>query len=318
MKAIMEIKDCRECPCYEKHRTHWEPFFEMVFSSFCKKAGRNICCKYVSEDPEAPVPSWCPYITERYKFIIEQLDRRRSDRPNDRHPEPTKRVKKCTSLRELASQILQELEKHCFSTFVYHTKSCPTERDLCLVAIISESRYLTYFHYPIWVFFDLDAEDMKIIENETERLAEMMMLREFYYDLGDANKDRAADIIKKFEQKESGARTKDIPLVLGTELAVPLAMLMADAVLDIPSDLEGVAVELKFIDHGNDAKGDPCPAESVELRYYWPDDSTAPMKELSNNNSEVALFRILKEIFGIKELTYFINDTIMLKTSLDT
>ena len=325
MKAMIEIEDCRKCPFHKSYDVETPDSFDNFLDIYCRKIdssdgkGRRIC--QVDGPEKALVPSWCPYIIERYKFIIEQLDRRGDDKRkrNDRHPEPTKRVKKCTSLRELTSQILQELERHCFSTFVYHTKFCPTERDLCLAAIISESRGLTYFHYPIWVFFDLDAEDIEIIKNETERIMEMVKAF-YYYDLVNADKDRAADIIKKFEQKESEARAKNVPLVLGTELAVPLAILMADAVSHIPSDLEGVTVEFKFVDHGNDTKDNPCPTESVELHYYWPNNSTVPTRELLTNDSEAeaALSRILKEIFGIKELTFYINDKIIIRTSLDT
>jgi len=319
MKALIEINDCRECPFHKSYDVETPDSFDNFSSIHCGKIdssdgrGRLIC--QVDGPEKAPVPSWCPFVIKSYHSVLEQLkfDYKHKNRED---------LKETTKFY-WAKEILRALENHSFSGFTY--PSFQGMRDHCLVTTItSELR-----REPPLIQRSLeclDVEDLEIIDDKVV-----------------ATSVRTAKIIKDFKREKRKAEARGLPMVLGTELAVSLAMLMAD-ILDVPRKTRMVMKEVTsglsfsergidensnphpfFSDRGKDESSNPHPVESANLCYYYKADARTTMdvdvdKFLTNDN-KVALCRVLKEIFGIKELTIFISDhkdyKIETKISLD-
>lgn len=292
MKALMEINDCRECPFHKSYDVETPDSFDNFSSIHCGKIdssdgrGRRIC--QVDGPEKAPVPSWCPHIIERYKDIVERMDheveecfKKRRFKMQIKYPH-----------RELTSQILQELEKHSFYKFVYHAALRPTERDKYLAIIASTAKNVIN---PYWIpeIYTLDAEDIKIIEDERAAL------------LNNLN-GASTDIAKSFNQERRKAIKNKCPVVLKTELAVPLAIFMADAMLATIQKTVLGFVELKFIDRGKNKEGAPRPVKTAEL-HYRSNKTKGGMSSIPTIDAN--LCRILKEIFSINTLKIFVNGT---------
>lgn len=305
MKALMEINDCRECPFHKSYDVETPDSFDNFLDIYCRKIdssdgrGRRIC--QVDGPEKAPVPSWCPFVIKSYRSVLEQLkfDYKHKNR---------KDLKETTKFY-WATEILRALENHSFSGFTY--PSFQGMRDYCLVTIALELRRESPLIQRS--LERLDVEDLEIIDDKVV-----------------ATSVRTAKIIEDFKQEKRKAEAKGLPMVLGTELAVPLAMLMAD-ILDVPRKtrmvMKKVTSELSFLergidensnphplfsDRGKDESSNPHPVESANLRYYYEADARTTMdvdvnKFLTNDN-RAALCRVLKEIFGIKELTIFISN----------
>ncbi len=314
MKALMEINDCRECPFHKSYDVETPDSFDNFSSIHCGKIdssdgrGRLIC--QVDGPEKAPVPSWCPFVIKSYRSVLEQLEF------------DYKRKIKETTKFYWATEILRALEHHSFSGFTY--PSFQGMRDYCLVTIALELRRESPLIQRS--LERLDVEDLEIIDDKVV-----------------ATSVRTAKIIEDFKREKRKAEAKGLPMALGTELAVPLAMLMAD-ILDVPRKTRMVMKEVTsglsfsergidensnphpfFSDRGKDESSNPHPVESANLCYYYEADARTTMdvdvnKFLTNDN-RVALCRVLKEIFDIKELTFFISDhkdyKIETKISLD-
>ncbi len=292
MKAMIEIEDCRRCPFHKSYDVETPDSFDNFLDIYCRKIdssggkGRLIC--QVDGPEKALVPSWCPYIIERYKGIIEQIDSEADKHLKKHH---ASKITIEHKRRELISQILQELEKHSFYKFMYPVALRPTtERDNYLAVIASAVKNLIN---PSWIpeICTLDVEDRKIIENERAT---------FLNDMDDAS----TYIIEMFRRERCQAVIDHCPAVfLKTGLVVMLVIFMADAILATTSRTALKSVELKFIDRGKDEKGIPRHVKTAELHYQSNTLKTPVIIIIAE------LRRILKEIFSINTLKIFVNGT---------
>lgn len=291
MKAFIEIKDCCECPYHDQDNVQTPDSFDNFLDIRCRKVissdgkGRLIC--QVDGAEKAPVPDWCPLVAECYKSILKRL---KLDYENRRASNYYSSFEKgASSVRGLIDQILQEFKNHCFRNFAY----CATERDSYLAAIASELRL------PINKFPErclLDTDDIEIIDKEIETWPFM--------------KRRATAIIEDFKQEKRKNQRNGHSKILKTKLVVPLVILMADIILNRVFPEEKTTVEFKFIDCGKYKNGELLPTKTAELHYHCSGDSVTPSKKLIDYDDETALRRILKEIFGVRNLMIFVNDEI--------
>ncbi len=299
MKTNVPIKDCRKCPYREEHLVVTSNLSKPLQGLFCSKVRdrTNNCDRITYEDgyiekrlikrireeskEKVPCPTWCPFLIQEYENMIEVLK-----------GEPLTTLNK--KMFDQAVDILNAFKKNTFKNVEYHlrSRSEKSERDLYLAKIASFNPLVdTKGNFLCVTQFLSNPKDKEIIE-ETRKI-----LYKKNYGL----------LLREIVAEKTKAKGK---AVIGTEYAVPLALVLAKKVETYTSPaLSTCGHKLVFKTRGKDKAGNPLPVKVAELRCkscLFNDQRRASILDISKDEVQ-AIEEILKTVFDIEELRIFID-----------
>ena len=296
-----EIEKCNDCPHHEVHDICTADSFENETGIYCGETDdftdswerytyggridKRLSYSYDTwESSEAPVPNWCPLLIEQY---VETEDKLKALLDK-------KKTTWCTHIYGPAVLFLKMLEDNWFKGFFYHASFQPTKRDYHLAIIAA-----LYSAAPkdTDLNLELSDEDMKIIEAAIKQL--------------DCSAN-GQDLAESFKRVKDEAKGKIFLPALKTDLAVPMAILLARRLMGpveesyTPLDMHQ-KIEFSLVGQ------EDSPIDTAELRYTidkkYNIEEFANMLKRGDNPNYVLIPRfIAKDILGLKHFNFYIND----------
>lgn len=307
--VLIGIKNCNDCNSHEVHGIYTSDSFENETGIYCGRVNdsseswerhthdgridKKLVHNYDTWGSKiAKVPSWCPLLIESYRRIIEDISRapRQPIEKNDKE------------IIKIASYIIETLGRVKSLDGSVYRGALPygsVERDLCLIEIaqLCKSQFMVNEKEDI-EHLGLGEDDVKVLKAAIKVPSD-----------GDCKK-----LIKDFDQVKEDAKGTICKPVLGSEIAVPAALYLADMIVRgryYVTDLRFV-----FKDRGEDEKGRPLPIKTAELHYtaktYVEGCHLDYVDWAKNGEERHDILRqdlLLKKIFGIKHYKYYINGT---------